>query len=213
MILVITIVCIWELQFPTPKKRRLSAVFFIGALAVLSSVARLGYVITVSKDPNQSVAITIVSMLKLLERFIGVVVSCMPILPAFLRHFRNTGSTAKSRSINRNANGEAGLSATILGSQRRNTTFISIGPKQSKLSKTKDLFPVYATMDDRLTTRGYEEIEEMKMGPRPPRELEARQPGEPKVDRGAPAGSRRVSHVPQNYIMKGTEVEVTFEER
>lgn len=75
---------------------------------VAASVARLGYQIPEAKEPNKTIIITILSLIKYVhlhnlayhksqgltypiphstaEQFIGIVVSCMPILPAFYRH-------------------------------------------------------------------------------------------------------------------------------
>lgn len=157
MILVIPIVCIWGLHMPAEKKRKLSAVFIIGGLAVLSSIARLGYQIVESDNPNQSLAIMIVSQLNLAEHFIGVIVSCMPILPAFFRHFRRSAAA----SVNGSPKGE--FTANILVFQKPNV----ISTKRSKSSKTKDPFPVYSTTDDKMTTRGYEELDELEAQPEP----------------------------------------------
>ncbi|KAI4249798.1 MAG: hypothetical protein L6R40_000587 [Gallowayella cf. fulva] len=127
MILVIPIVGIWGLHMPAEKKRKLSAVFIIGGLAVLSSVARLGYQIKESGNPNQSLAIMVVSLLNLAEQFIGVIVSCMPILPAFYRHLKPHHSTSSSSSPAHKGD----LSASILGFQHKGK-LSSGGGKRSK---------------------------------------------------------------------------------
>ncbi|KAI4259020.1 MAG: hypothetical protein L6R42_004787 [Xanthoria sp. 1 TBL-2021] len=142
---------------PAEKKRKLSAVFIIGGLAVLSSIARLGYQIVESDNPNQSLAIMIVSQLNLAEQFIGVIVSCMPILPAFLRHVRRSATV----SVNGSPKGE--FTAKILVFQKPNV----ISTKRSKSSKTKDPFPVYSTTDDEMTTLGYEELDGLEAQPQP----------------------------------------------
>ncbi|KAL8735402.1 MAG: hypothetical protein Q9166_000947 [cf. Caloplaca sp. 2 TL-2023] len=157
MILVIPLVGIWGLHMPKEKKRKLSAVFTVGGLAVLSSVARLGYQIAEASNPNQSITIMIVSLLNLAEQFIGVIVSCMPILPAFYRHLHNSGSSPA------NGSPKGGLSASIMGFQKRNLS----SSKRSKSSKAKDPFPVYSTTDDKMTTRGYEELDELEAQPKP----------------------------------------------
>ncbi|KAL8832856.1 MAG: hypothetical protein Q9170_004722 [Blastenia crenularia] len=168
-ILVIPIVGIWGLQMPKAKKRRLSAVFVVGGLAVLSSVARLGYQIANAGNKNQSIAIMIVSMLNLAEQFIGVIVSCMPILPAFYRHIRHSRSSGSSSS---GKNKGKDLTANIMGFQPRHLQSqvkISSGgasSKRSKSSKVKDPFPVYSTTDENITTRGYEELGELESGPK-----------------------------------------------
>ena len=68
----------------------------------------------------------------------GIIVSCMPILPAFYRHFRG-----KARGSDRSKSGDLtkGLSASIL---KRNSG-------NSKI-KAKDPYHVYST-------KGYEEID------------------------------------------------------
>ncbi|KAL8800035.1 MAG: hypothetical protein Q9200_007372 [Gallowayella weberi] len=177
MILVIPIVGIWGLHMPAAKKRRLSAVFVIGGLAVLSSVARLGYQISESSNPNQSLAIMVVSLLNLAEQFIGVIVSCMPILPAFYRHLKSQNSSHTNESP------KGGLSASILGFQKQSVA----SSKRSKNSKLKDPFPVYSTTDDKMTTRGYEELDELEAQPKPhitTREWESQQ-----WERGQPTDS------------------------
>ncbi|KAL8757564.1 MAG: hypothetical protein Q9199_002135 [Rusavskia elegans] len=209
-VLVIPIVAIWGLQMPAAKKRRLSGVFVLGGLAVLASVARLGYQFAVAKNPNQSIAFTINCLLKLIEQSIGVMVSCLPILPAFYQRLRGTGSTSRSKSLGKSkSEGEA--SASILGYQRRGRGFPSIA--STKKSKPRDPFPVEWTMDDKMTTRdGYEELAEMERGA-----LELRETGrewevaEPRLSRVLEGGGP----VPQahNGILKGTEVEVRFERR
>ena len=68
------------------------------------------------------------------EQFIGIVVSCMPILPAFLRHI-----SRHSQSVKKN------ISSSILGYQ-------SGGSKASK-AQPKDPYQLDVT-------RGYEEIDD-----------------------------------------------------
>ncbi|KAL8928490.1 MAG: hypothetical protein Q9208_001724 [Pyrenodesmia sp. 3 TL-2023] len=209
-VLVIPIVAIWGLQVPKAKKRRLSAVFVLGGLAVLSSVARLGYQFAVAESPNQSIAFTVNSLLKLIEQSIGVIVSCMPIFPAFYQHLRSAGSTTRSKSLGKSkSGGEA--AASILGYERRGRGFVSRLPTNK--SKAKDPFPVDWTMDDKMTTRaGYEELAELEKGTPGPAET-GKEWGVPqarlsRVLEGA-------GPVPQahNRILKGTEVEITFEPR
>ncbi|KAL6717346.1 hypothetical protein ACLMJK_005261 [Lecanora helva] len=171
MILVIPIVSVWGLQMPAGKKLKLSAIFFVGALAVMSSIARLAYQLAVKDEPNQSLITMILSLLNLAEQFIGVVVSCMPALPAFYRHFRSKGTS-------KNSNNHGGLSASIMGFQKRSNP----STDRSKSSKGKDPFPVHVEGD--LTTRGYEELDELDSGPKPYEtkvQWECQQPIESKV--------------------------------
>ncbi|KAL8804121.1 MAG: hypothetical protein Q9182_002754 [Xanthomendoza sp. 2 TL-2023] len=205
MILVIPIVGIWGLHMPAAKKRRLSAVFVIGGLAVLSSVARLGYQISESSNPNQSIAIMVVSLLNLAEQFIGVIVSCMPILPAFYRHLKT--QKISSYHTSESPKGGGGLSASILGFQKRSVA----SSKRSKNSKLKDPFPVYSTTDDKMTTRGYEELDELEAQPKQhvtTREWESQQWGRGEAmdstQRILPAPER--GYDPSRAVEKSTEV-------
>ncbi|KAL8833284.1 MAG: hypothetical protein Q9176_008042 [Flavoplaca citrina] len=194
-------------------KRRLSVVFVLGGVAVLASVARLGYQFAVAKDPNQSIAFTINCLLKLIEQSIGVMVSCLPILPAFCQRLRGTGSTSRSKSMGKSKSEEA--SASILGKQERGRGWPSIA--STKKSKLREPFPVEWTMDDKMTRDGYEELAE----------LERRTPETTETGsdwRGAQSGLPEVLEedgtgpgpmVPRRHtgIVKGTEVEITFEAR
>lgn len=78
------------------------------------------------------------------EQFIGIIVSCLPILPAFYRHIaarRSPSSSADPSGLRKN------LTTSILGHK-------SGGSKGSK-SQSKDPYPLY-------TTRGYEELDEIE---------------------------------------------------
>lgn len=72
------------------------------------------------------------------EQFIGIIVSCLPILPTFYRHLRSKAAESNS---SKTSNPVKGLSASIVG--RR-----SGGSK----GKAKDPYQIYST-------KGYEEIE------------------------------------------------------
>ncbi|KAI4207916.1 MAG: hypothetical protein LQ346_000253 [Caloplaca aetnensis] len=209
-ILVIPIVAIWDLQMPKAKKRRLSALFVLGGVAVLSSVARLGYQFAVAKDANQSIAFTVNVLLKLIEQSIGLMVFCMPIFPAFYQHVRSARSATRSKSLGKSrSEGEA--AASILGYKSRGRGFPSM--PSSKKSKAKDPFPVEYTTEDNLTTRGgYEDLAELERG--------TPKPTEPGNEFGVPQSRLprfidRNGPVPQDHngIANGTEVEIPVEER
>ncbi|MCJ1460422.1 hypothetical protein MMC28_010804 [Mycoblastus sanguinarius] len=142
MILVIPIVAIWGLHMPAAKKWRLSAVFAVGTLGVVASVARLGYQIPEAKKHNQTIIVMILSLMNIAEQFIGIVVSCMPILPAFYRHVAAQHSQSGSSGSSGLRNN---LSSSILGHRKS-------GSKDSK-AQPKDPYPLYST-------RGYEELDE-----------------------------------------------------
>lgn len=200
MILIIPIAAIWGLHMPSHKKWKISAIFLIGGVAVVSSVVRLGYEIVASKRPNQSIAITTIAVLKLGEQFIGVVVSCMPILPAFYRHVRTTSVVTNTHN--------AGLSESILGYQRKNKN--NNFKDRSKRSTAKDPFPVNSTTNAELTTRGYEELDELEAQPKiyvTKSEWESQQPRTAKVP-------PLVQHFdPARDIVKDTQVDVSSESR
>ena len=217
MILVIPIVGIWGLQMPTAQKRRLSAVFFIGGLGVIASLARLAYQIDGRYKPNQSIAIMVVCLLKLAEQFIGVSVSCMPILPAFYRHLRSSDTIFQSSMNNNQAGlGPKPLAENHQGFQSRKHGLPSlVSTRKSRFTKNKDPFPIYSMSDDRLTTRGYEELEELERGSEPRKavkEWEIVESGDHKMNEDdRPA--LETSHDPQQCIQKDKSVEVTFEDR
>lgn len=203
MILVIPIAGIWGLHMPTKKKLKVSSIFIIGGLAVLSSVARLGYQVAVAKDPNQSRAIMILSMLNLAEQFIGVIVSCMPVLPAFYRHLRNSKSQGASDE-------HGGLSASIMGFQSKSKKF-SDGSRPSKRSATKDPFPLSTTGD--LTTRGYEELDELESQPQVHITRNEWEKHEPSSTGLAPLRQPSPLYDPRKTILKDTTVDVSSEDR
>lgn len=161
-VLIIPIVVIWGLQMPVAKKRRLSGVFALGGLAVLASVARLGYQLAVAKNPNRSIAFTINSLLKLIEQSIGVMVSCLPILPAFYQRFWGTEPTSKNKTWGRSKI-QGGASVNLVGYQRPDRGFPST--PSTRNSESRDSFPVQWTKDDKMTTRdGYQELAELGRG-------------------------------------------------
>lgn len=86
MILVIPIVAIWNLQMARSQKYRLSAVFTVGLLGVMASIARLGYLVPMAQRPNQTVIVMVLLIFNIVEQTIGIIVGCMPVLPALYRH-------------------------------------------------------------------------------------------------------------------------------
>lgn len=78
------------------------------------------------------------------EQFIGIVVSCMPILPAFYNHLKSHHSQAQSS--NPNSFGKK-ITSSIMGHK-------SSSSKSSK-GQPKDPYPLYST-------RGYEELDEIE---------------------------------------------------
>ena len=75
------------------------------------------------------------------EQFIGIVVSCMPILPAFLRHIsKHSQNRYAGSSVKKN------LGSSILGYQS--------GRSKASKAQPKDPYPLD------VTTRSYEEIDD-----------------------------------------------------
>lgn len=204
MVLIIPIVPIWGLRMPTKKKWKILALFLVGGLAVLSSLARLGYQSAVAKDPNRSVTIMITSMLKLAEQFIGIVVSCMPIFPPFYRHVRSIGSHAANDD-------RSGFSANILGFQSDKNHF-SDRSKQSKRSTTKDPFPVSTTTGD-LTPCGYEELHELEAQPQTHISKSEWERPQSNAANSSVIHPPQPSYDPDRSIMKGAPMDGTCENR
>ncbi|CAD6590843.1 MAG: hypothetical protein ASARMPREDX12_004751 [Alectoria sarmentosa] len=98
MILVIPISAIWGLHMAKEKKLKLGAVFAVGSLGVLASVARLAYQIPEAKKPNQTIIVMNLMELNVVEHMIGLIVSSMPTLPAFIHHLRS-GPTSTPASF------------------------------------------------------------------------------------------------------------------
>ncbi|KAL9599258.1 MAG: hypothetical protein Q9219_003960 [cf. Caloplaca sp. 3 TL-2023] len=155
-LLIIPMFAVWGLHLPSRKKWKLSAVFGVGFLGVLSSVARLGYQIVYATRPNKTIIFITLLLINAAEQFIGVFVSCMPILPAFYRHLfssspqkppSTSSSSYKPHSLRTKA-----LSASIInGHPRSRTTHAQAG--------VGDSYPMHKT-----TKRGYEEIEAAELG-------------------------------------------------
>ncbi|KAK0513519.1 hypothetical protein JMJ35_004505 [Cladonia borealis] len=140
MILIIPIVAVWGLHMAAEKKWRLTAVFAVGTLGVLASVARLAYQVAEANQPNQTIITMILSLMDVAEQFIGIVVSCMPILPAFLRHIsKHSQKRYAGSSVKKN------FGSSILGYQS--------GRSKASKAQPKDPYPLDVT-------RGYEEIDD-----------------------------------------------------
>lgn len=100
VMLIIPFRSVWELQMPTRRKIGLSLVFAFGMLALASSVARLGFQVVHAKDPNRTKVLITVALLAMAEQAIGIIVGCMPALPAFFHHI-NPSRQSKSSTPGR----------------------------------------------------------------------------------------------------------------
>ncbi|KAL8765397.1 MAG: hypothetical protein Q9194_006579 [Teloschistes cf. exilis] len=117
---------------------------------VLASVARLGYQIAYASRPNKTIIFVTLLLINAAEQFIGICVSCMPILPAFYRHLfsKPTQTTAPYKtSSDKSHSRTRGLSASIYD-HRRMVHAQGEGGKAYQMYKTK----------------GYEEIEAAELG-------------------------------------------------
>ena len=95
--LIIPLVAVWNLHMQTKKKIGLTLVFLVGTLATLSSLARLIWQALRASDPNKTVALIVVALLAIAEHAVGLIVGCMPVLPALYNHvFRKRGVESES---------------------------------------------------------------------------------------------------------------------
>ncbi|KAI4198431.1 MAG: hypothetical protein LQ350_005291 [Teloschistes chrysophthalmus] len=151
-LLLIPIFAVWGLHLPSRKKWKLSAVFAVGFLGVLASVARLGYQIAYASRPNKTIIFVTLLLINAAEQFIGICVSCMPILPAFYRHlFSNPAQSTSSpykTSSDKSHSRTRGLSASILDHRRR---------VHAQGGDVGEAYQMYRT-------KGYEEIEAAELG-------------------------------------------------
>ncbi|MCJ1251768.1 hypothetical protein MMC30_009006 [Trapelia coarctata] len=103
VMLAIPMYAVWDLHMPTKRKLSLSVVFGVGFIAVAASIGRLGWQVAKANDPNDTVILNEVTLLNSAEQTAGIIVSCMPMLPAFFSHFfsaRGTDTkTASARYI------------------------------------------------------------------------------------------------------------------
>ncbi|KAL9582108.1 MAG: hypothetical protein Q9212_003489 [Teloschistes hypoglaucus] len=147
-LLLIPIFAVWGLHLPSRKKWKLSAVFAVGFLGVLASVARLGYQIAYATRPNKTIIFVTLLLINAAEQFIGICVSCMPILPAFYRHLFSKPAQSTSpykTSSDKSHSRTRGLSASILDHRRRLHA-------QQQGDDVGEAYQMYRT-------KGYEEIE------------------------------------------------------
>ncbi|KAL6712882.1 hypothetical protein ACLMJK_009594 [Lecanora helva] len=166
IILIIPLVAIWGLHMPREKKWRLSTVFAVGTLGLLASVARLAYQIPEADQPNTTMITMVLLLLNAAEQFIGIIVCCMPILPAFYRHIKayhqhHLALFPQQPLSPSDPSSSSGGSPTRLKKFTTNS-FIAPGNdserrQMMRKSGARDPYPVYST-------RGYEELDELERG-------------------------------------------------
>ncbi|MCJ1359567.1 MAG: hypothetical protein MMC33_009569 [Icmadophila ericetorum] len=86
--LLIPMFAVFRLRMHLIEKLGLLTVFAMGTLAFVTSIARLILSIIGSKTPNQTVALTNLGLWGVAEVTSGLIASCMPLSPAFFRHFK-----------------------------------------------------------------------------------------------------------------------------
>ncbi|CAD6582658.1 MAG: hypothetical protein ASARMPREDX12_000997 [Alectoria sarmentosa] len=85
-ILLLPLICIWQLQMPTRRKLTICAVFAAGLFCCMASIMRLFYSIRGlhSQDPNYD--LVPVALWTSAEIASGILCGCLPVLPQFFHH-------------------------------------------------------------------------------------------------------------------------------
>ena len=129
----------------------------------MASVARLAYQIREANQANQTIIVMILLLLKysslyqllsqrltvdtpdsIAEQFIGIIVSCMPLLPTFVRHIsKHTQTTYAGSNVKKN------VISTALGYRG--------GSSKASKAQAKDPYPINVTT-------GYEELDDPETG-------------------------------------------------
>ncbi|KAI1079137.1 hypothetical protein F5B20DRAFT_545089 [Whalleya microplaca] len=98
-VLVLPIPMLWGLNMGPRRKARLGAVFGIGIFACAASLVRLGMTPLLQSDLDSTWNIASVSVWATLEINVGLICSCLMLLPAFLRHHIPESTKSYLRSI------------------------------------------------------------------------------------------------------------------
>ncbi|XDG03564.1 hypothetical protein ABKA04_003179 [Annulohypoxylon sp. FPYF3050] len=98
-VLILPIPLLWGLNMGPRRKIRLGAVFGIGIFGCAASLVRLGMTPLLQSDMDSTYNIAKVSVWATLEINIGLICSCLMLLPAFLRHHLPESAKAYFKSI------------------------------------------------------------------------------------------------------------------
>lgn len=99
-VLLVPLEGVWKLQMARNQKAGLIIIFSLGALAPLSSIARLGYQIPEALDENRTMLLVTVNILAMAENVIAVMVGCMPVLAVWFFHLQSKrGRRVDSKSL------------------------------------------------------------------------------------------------------------------
>ncbi|CAD6580725.1 MAG: hypothetical protein ASARMPREDX12_000255 [Alectoria sarmentosa] len=86
-ILILPMPSLWKLQMPMKKKILTTAIFATGSLACVTSILRTYYAWQIVPSHDISYNLVKMGFWTYAEIAIGTIVSCMPVLPKFFRHF------------------------------------------------------------------------------------------------------------------------------
>ncbi|MCJ1227625.1 hypothetical protein MMC12_004281 [Toensbergia leucococca] len=104
MIIAMPIPMIWQLQMATSRKRTLTAIFFLGALAVIASIVRMivyyqARAIAFHNGIDHDLLITQVLLWSLIESCLANIAACLPILCSLFRRPWFDALTLSARRI------------------------------------------------------------------------------------------------------------------
>ncbi|KAL8677662.1 MAG: hypothetical protein Q9186_005924 [Xanthomendoza sp. 1 TL-2023] len=132
-LLAIPLAAVAKLQMPFRKKLGVSAIFFTGLLACASGILALYYRIQLLNTQDLTWQFTPVFIFTVMEINTGIIVSCMPTMPALIQDIRsqltrspkisqksrtNTINTSRYNSRSRSHQKQASLRGTILTSKK-----------------------------------------------------------------------------------------------
>ena len=136
-ILIVPLLAVRSLQLDSRRRLGLVVVFAVGGLAVAASVARLGYQILNAGDANQTLVYTRVLLLAMAEHAIGIIVSCMPVLPSLYRHCVRRSEPESRASGGASAPGGWKTSSSSPFSRQLQHTVLSQSSKADSITGTE----------------------------------------------------------------------------
>ncbi|KAI1173321.1 hypothetical protein F4777DRAFT_457325 [Nemania sp. FL0916] len=86
-VLLVPVPLLWKLNMRPKQKLKLSAVFGIGIFACAASLVRLGFTPVLQSDPDSTYNLALVSAWATIEINVGLICSCLILLPTFLKHY------------------------------------------------------------------------------------------------------------------------------
>lgn len=85
-IFILPMPCVWRLKLPLKKKILMTMIFATGLLACITSILRTYYTWRIVQSPDVSYNIVPMGMWTYAEISIGIVISCLPVIPKFFQH-------------------------------------------------------------------------------------------------------------------------------